>query len=163
MTRQGKIAAISHAQTLPIFANKTEAERTLFSFRDERLAQLAKLAAGSKCLEITYLPASLKTLERWYFNLLESDGFSVLGTTRAIFEECMAMYFLETAVRNSAAEWTVEENVFERGRYELGVKGSVNCYMMRITRLPLLKQNKRRESLYRDYQRWFGRNRSTLQ
>jgi len=97
-------------------------------------------------------------LEQWYFDLLERDAFTGLGTERATFEECMAMYFLETAVRNSDVEWTVDEYAFEPGRYEIGVKPPLFAqYTMRITHLPLLRENKRRQALYREYRKRFGR------
>ena len=81
-------------------------------------------------------------MEQWYFDLLERDAFTGLGTERATFEECMAMYFLETAVRNSDVEWTVDEYAFEPGRYEIGVKRPLFAqYTMRITHLPLLREN----------------------
>jgi hypothetical protein len=70
----------------------------------------------------------------------------------------MAMYFLETAVRNSDVEWTVDEYVFEPGRYEIGVKRPLFAqYTMRIAHLPLLKQNTRRQALYREYNDSFRR------
>jgi hypothetical protein len=157
MSMSGRRAAVEHGDSLPRFASLEEATAALFSFRDERLAELLRLGASSDQFTPDYTPKSLKGLERWYFALVESDAFDLMDVGQEYFEECMAMYFLETAARNSDAKWTVDEYTFAQGRYQIGVKRPLLAwYKMRISHLPLLKQNKRRESLYREFVKYFG-------
>lgn len=156
MSMNGRQTAAEHGDSLPQFATLDEATTALFRFRDERLADLLRLAAFSNQFTPDYTPASLRGLEQWYFSLVESDAFNIMGIGVEYFEECMAMYFLETATHNSDVKWAVDEYTFAQGRYQIGVKRPLFAYYkMRISHLPLLKQNKRRESLYREFAKYF--------
>lgn len=157
MSRAGRIAAAEHAETLPAFASLAEAEAALYAFRDDRLALLARLAQASGAFELDYRPDSLKALERWYFDLRESDGFARAGVRSEVFEECVAMYFFETAVRNAAADWTVQEYAFGPGLFEIGVTRSLFTMFGRGRRPRAVEQqNKRKQSMWREYRRYFG-------
>ena len=160
-TRMGwlglKVAKL-FGQKLPAFSSRAEAEAHLFRQRDERLQRLVELAASSSVFVADFSPESLKQLERWYFDLWESDGFQGLGALREEFERCMAMYFCEVAVRNCAeAKWEVREYGFECGKYEIGVERGLSHLMrMRFTDHYKEPNNKRRQKIYREYQEHYA-------
>lgn len=152
-----KIAKL-FGQRLPAFASHAEAEAKLYQQRDDRIRRLCELAASSGIFKADFTPESLKTVEKCYFELWESDGFRPLGVTRDDFERCMAMYFCEVAVRNCPdTKWEVREYGFERGKYELGVQsGRVHLMLSRFTDHYKESNNKRRQKIYRQYQQHFG-------
>lgn len=157
MSRAGRIAAAEHAESLHSFDGMAEAKTALYAFRDDRLALLSRLALASGEFEPDYQPESLKGLEWWYFDLAASQGFARLGVAVEIFEECVAMYFFEVAVRNTEVEWTVQEYAFGPGLYQIGVR-RVRFMMFGSRRRPrrIDQQNKRKQSMWREYQRYFG-------
>jgi hypothetical protein len=160
MSRQAREIAILHGRSLPMFRSQQEAEEALFTRRDKHLALLSKAAESYPAFEADFGPESLKTLERWYFVLYEAGAFHRIGVGRDTFETCMAMYFGETAVRDAAARWIVEEYFLARGRYEIGVqRGSVKLMLDRLTDLYAEPNNKRRQSLYRRYMKYFSASR----
>ncbi len=131
----------------------------LFGERDRRLHRIVELAASSNTFAADYTPESLKNLEKWYFELWESDGFGRLSVARDEFERCMASYFCEIAVRNCPdTNWEVREFGFERGKYEIGVGRPAGGHLMlsRFTDHHGMPRNKRRQKIYRDYQQRFG-------
>ncbi len=146
-------------QKLPAFKSQAEAEGHLFAQRDARLSRVVALAeksGGIFCADFS--PSSLKGLEQWYFALWESDGFDSLGLSREEFEQCMAVYFCELAVRNCPeANWIVREYAFESGKYELGVqRGLLSLMRSRFTDHYKQPSNKRRQKIYREYQEHFA-------
>lgn len=156
MTRAGMRIALQSAQQLPAFGDQQAAEAELLAFRDKRLRNLENAAATSDRFKAEYTPESLKMLERWYFELLEGDGFAALDIPQIEFEECLAMYFLETAVRQGGVRWTVDENAFVPGRYEIGVTRPLfTMYADRFSHLPRLRQNKRRQAMCRQFKQLF--------
>ena len=157
MGRAGRIAAVLHAELLPAFDGLAEAEAALYALRDARLALLDRLATTRDDFEPNYQPNSLKPLEQWYFALAASEGFVRLGVAAKIFQECLAMYFFEIAVRNTDAEWTVQEYAFGPGLYEIGVRRG-NLMILGSRRRPrrIDRENKRRQSMWREYQKYFG-------
>jgi hypothetical protein len=156
MSRPGMIAAAELAKTLPAFQSLAEAEAQLYAFRDERLSLVGKLSEASSDFQPTYQPDSLKALERWWFDLAESDGFARLGVQPETFEECIGMYLLETAVRHSDVEWAVREYAFGPGLYEIGVTRPLfTVFCRRLRPRAIEDRNKRKQSLWRQYQDWF--------
>ena len=145
-------------QRLPAFSSQTEAEAHLFGQRDERLRRITELAMSSGVFAADYTPESLKNLERWYFDLLDADGFRSRGTSREEFECCMASYFCELAVRNCPdAKWEVREFEFERGKFEIGVQhGLLHLMLSRFTDHHKQPNNKRRQKIYRMYEERFA-------
>jgi hypothetical protein len=78
-----------------------------------------------------------------------------------MFEELMAMYFFEMAVRNSDVEWTVEEYAFQAGLYEIGVARPLfRMFCRRLRPRAVEQQNKRKQSVWREYQKYFGPGRT---
>jgi hypothetical protein len=159
MSRQGRELARQHGDKLPAFSSLEEAQHHWCAFRDERLALLSEIAKQYPDFHPDYVPESLRQLEQWYFHLYETDSFRRVGLTRETFEMCMAMYFGETVVRNTTACWVVEENYLAPGKYELGVrKDSVTMMLYRFADHFLTPNNKRKQSLFRDYQKYFSRH-----
>ena len=157
MSRQGLKIALQHGQLLPAFSSLDEAKQSLLARRDAHLEAFQSLTVEASGPSLDYSPESLKALEKWYFQLYESDGFATISAERETFEQCMAFYFGEVAKRNAKdGEWVVEEFAFIRGKYEIGVC-SGNMKVMVGSRRDHFKtpDNKRHQSLYRQYKQWF--------
>jgi hypothetical protein len=158
MSRNDQITAQQHGEELPGFANVTDAEDYYHGLRDRHLALLFEAASKQPSVQLDYSPGSLKLLEQWYFQLFESDSFRAAGIEREMFETCMAMYFGETTVRSAHARWIVEPYFLTPAKYEIGVrKGSFTMMLSRFTDHFREPNNKRRESLYRRYKKYFER------
>jgi hypothetical protein len=157
MSRVGLRAAKLFGKRLPTFRDQAEAERALLSRRDELLRMLADWSQRSTDFNCDFGPESLKHLERWYFQLADGPGFGSIGADQETFERATAMYVGAVFVRNSAAsfEWFVKEFAFEAGRYEIGVRRDLFAMMLSRQWFPS-EHNKRRESLWRLYQRYAG-------
>jgi hypothetical protein len=157
MSRLGLKVARLFGRKLPAFRNLADARSHLFAERDDRLAMLKRLAVKSDSFAADGSPGSLKKMEAWYFQLVESDGFRALGITREEFERCMATYFCHVVVTNCAdAEWHVSEYAFEKGKFEIGVK----CGLFELMRSSFAGHhakpaNRFRNAIYREYQRYF--------
>ena len=97
-------------------------------------------------------------MEKWYFDLVDAEGFSALGTRREDLERCMAAYYGEVAVRNCEdAHWIVEEYVFKPGKFEIGVRrGNFTQMLIRFTDHYRQPRNQRRQKIFREYQKYFG-------
>ena len=122
MPNDGVQAARHFGSQLPVFRDVAEAEHTLYGERDELVAKLTDLSRRSDSFRPDFSPGSLKTLEHWYFALLDGGGFASIGADAETFERAMAMYLGEVLVRNAPPfEWFVVEFAFEAGRYEIGV------------------------------------------
>jgi len=145
-------------RTLPAYRNISEARTSLFAARDARLAGFKVLASKSDLFVANDTPESLKQMEAWYFQLVESDGFRLVGVTREEFEKCMATYFCHVAVVNCPeAEWYVAEFAFEPGKYEIGVKrGLVHQMRGSFTDHFAKGANRRRTAIYREFQRYYS-------
>ena len=154
----GSRVARLFGQKLPAFSSLTEAEAYLFAQRDERLRRITELAASSDNFAADYTPESLKNLERWYFELMDTNGFQPLGISREGFECCMASYFCELAVRNCPdVKWEVREFEFAHGKFEIGVqRGLLHFMLNRFTDHHKQPNNKRRQKIYRMYQERFA-------
>jgi hypothetical protein len=155
MGASGLRAAREHRVRLQAFASLAEATLALFQLRDKLLAELVTAAEQSRVFEPSFKPESLKELEHWYFNLWERDAFSAINFERERFEQAMAMYIGETAVRtNSRFEWFVEEYAFQPGKFELGVRRPLFSWMLLGACRDHFSRpvNKRRESIWREFQ-----------
>jgi hypothetical protein len=156
MTRAGMKAALEHGKRLQAFASVEAAERELFRRRDELLDLLAELARRDTVFMADYSPESLKSLERWYFLIWECGGFDTLSIGRELFEQCMAMYYGEVAVRNiSSVEWIVADFPFTPGKYQIGISNGNGAVMRsRFTDLYRQPNNKGRQSIWREYRQF---------
>jgi len=158
MSKPARQIAIRHGEQLPSYSSQEEAEAAWFSFRNEHLSILQEAATKQLAFIPDYQADSLKQLEQWYFQLYGSDSFHSLDLNREVFETCMAMYFGETAVRSVNARWGVKEYFLGSGKYELGVcKGSMTMMLRRFTDYYREPNNKRQQSLFRLYMKYFSR------
>lgn len=158
MSLQGIKVAKEYGNGLPSFEDLEEARQALYKLRDERLAELEELSkTGQTMFHFNLTPDSLKGLEKWYFSLHEADGFGTLSIDRAAFEACMGAYYLGVAIKNApGTEWLVAEYFLAKGKYELGVKrGLMRMMVSGFTNNHQLPNNKRKEKLFRDYQKYF--------
>lgn len=158
MTQQGLEIALSYGEQLPSFDSISAAKAFYFQYRDRHLDLLAEISKGHTQFNMDYSTKSLKSLEKWYFDLFENDSFQNYGLDRPTFEVCLAMYFCEVVVRNSSdAKWIVSEFAFIGGKYELGVKKGLMSYMLsRCTDHFKESNNRRKQLLYRTYKHYFG-------
>lgn len=157
MSRQGHAIALKHGEKLPAFASLAEAEQHYHNLRDKHLDILLEVATQYPLFHPDYSPESLKQLEQWYFRLYETGSFRAMGIVRETFETCMAMYFGETAIRSARAHWIVEQYFIAPNKYELGVrKDSVTMMVSRFTDHFREPNNKKKESLFRRYKKYFA-------
>ncbi|HMV46418.1 MAG TPA: hypothetical protein PLD20_18420 [Blastocatellia bacterium] len=158
MSKQGLEAAKQPGEALPSFTSLENAASFYFAFRDDHLLILTRITAEQNDFTADFSPGSLKQIEAWYFKLCESNSFEGHKTNRATFERCLAMYFCEVVVRTFPnATWVVEESVFSPGKYELGVRKGLCTYMLtRFTDHYKESNNKRRQSIYRLFNKYFG-------
>ncbi len=157
MSKYGLQVAIKYGEKLPSFSGMEDAKECLFAFRDEHLALLEKITKQQSVFTPDYQPVSLKQLEGWYFKLYETNSFHLLGTNREVFESCMAMYFGEIAVRRGKAQWIVQEYFLDKRKFQLGINnGLMKMMLERFTDHYNTPNNKRRQSLFRLYDRFFS-------
>ncbi len=150
--------AIAHGENLPNYADQESARIDLFARRDRYLELLSEACKNTEVFEGDFVPESLKSLEKWYFELWDAQSFWDVGLARSEFETAMAMYYGEVFVRNSTGfEWIVTEFAFQLGKYELGVKKDLVTVMLsRFTDLFAHPNNKKRQSVWTEYQKYRG-------
>jgi hypothetical protein len=157
MSLFGLKVAKQFGEGLPSFKNQSEAETILFKQRDESLRQLLEMAKTSEIFVPDFTPEILKSLEKWYFELYESNGFSKYAKTREKFESCMAAYFGEVVIRNCPdAWWTVREFAFENGKYEIGVQKKLLHFMSKFTDHYKQPNNKRHQKIFGIFNQLFA-------
>lgn len=158
MSEPARQIAIRHGEQLPSYSSQEEAKAAWFSFRNNHLSILHKAATKQSAFIPYYQAESLKQVELWYFQLYGSDSFHSLDLTREVFEICMAMYFGENAVHSANARWVVKKYFLGSGKCELGVcKGSMTMMLWRFTDYYPEPNNKRQQSLFRLYKKYFSR------
>jgi hypothetical protein len=157
MSKTGLRAAKLFGSQLPEFRGLAQAEHALLRERDRLIRRLTDLARRSATFQPDFSPESLKDLERWYFELLDSGEFRSIGADEETFERAMAMYLGEVLVQNAPPfEWFVTEFAFEQGRYEIGVRRPLHHVMLsRLTPTPR-ERNRREQSIWRRYQAHSG-------
>jgi len=155
MTRYGHEVALEHAESLPSFESLAEAERSLFQLRNHLRDEIERLSRECNVI-LDFSPDSLKALEKWYFDLCRSDDFARLGLTQEEFERCMGFYngFVYTE-NDPEFTWIVKESPFKAGKFEIGVtKGLFTKMIGRVSHLQKLKNNKRMQSMFREYKQY---------
>jgi hypothetical protein len=154
MTRHGLQVALRRDKSLPSFSSQEDAERALFQLRDELRYEIQQLADRSD-VQLDFSPESLKTLERWYFDLRRTDGFAELGVSQEEFERCMGFYTSFVYTENDPNfRWSVEESPLVKGKFYIGVtKGLMTVAVSHHSRTLELKNNKRMQSIYREYKK----------
>jgi hypothetical protein len=153
MGKAGLQAAADHGKQLPIFRTLADARQELFALRAHHLAVLSNAAEGRSPASLDRSPESLKPLEAWYFQLLDTDSFGATGPSRAEFERGLPFYFGEVLARiHPPFEWIVEESAFAPERYEIGVRRGLITVMLTLPwDLSARPHNKRRLSMWRQF------------
>lgn len=155
MSKKGIQVAFEHAESLRTFSSQLEAERFYFKLRDGLIETLDSLAKNNN-IPLDFSPESLKTLEKWYFDLYEYDRFKELGISQKDFERCMGIYIGFVYTKNKPQfEWLVKESSFIKGKYEIGVTlGLCTVFLGPVSNLTKVKDNKRKQYMYREYKKY---------
>jgi hypothetical protein len=150
--------AEAYGDKLLSFPNQKEAEKMLIDLKNGRLVRINALSSNTVMFKPDFTSNSLKGLEKWFFELYENNSFGDIGTSQSEFETCVAMYFGEVAVKNNKAKWVVEKYFLGNDKYTLGIRR--NEYfaqtLMNYGGLPLRNNNKRKESIFREYKKYYG-------
>lgn len=149
--------ALEYGKQLLSFSCQEEAEKTLLSLKDACLKRIDVLASNQGTFMLDFTPDSLKKMEAWFFELFQGNKFRDIGTSQQEFETCMAMYFGEVAVKNNKAKWEVEKYFLGNDKYTLGIRKNrlFAMTLQKFSNLPLLKNNKRRNSIFRKFTQYF--------
>ena len=102
------------------FDSKEEAEKYFFEIRDNDLAAIKAIGEKFPELDLDFKAQSLLRLESFYFNVYVDKKLDI-GISKERFEELLTQYNRQVFVQNELAEWSVMENEFAEGRYDLGV------------------------------------------
>jgi hypothetical protein len=159
MPEKGLKVAIKYGENLHDFESIKEAEMFFLKFKDELLIQLELVSKESDIFKVDYNVESLKSLEKWYFEIYEKNKFDKLGLDRNEFEKVMAIYFGEVVVRNNKeAKWEVEEYPFVPGKFDFGVRKGMGSMSLGNGFIDHYEEpnNKRRNSLFRRYNQHFN-------
>jgi len=148
MSRHGMIVAGQYAQDLPEFSGHRDAEEALFAQRDTGLKELHSVNGLAENLD--YSSESLKFLERWFFE----NGQPATTASGYSIPHAIAFYFGEVLCRTRQFRWVVQEFVFAKGRYEIGVQRPLLAIMLTKGKQLQAAGNKRMQSLWREYQRY---------
>ncbi|PKD40476.1 hypothetical protein CWO84_10070 [Methylomonas sp. Kb3] len=142
------IVAGQYAHDLPVFAGQGEAETALFAQRDMGLREIHTLSSLSSRLD--YLPESLKALEQWFFE----NGQPSATPSGYSMAHAVGFYFGEVLCRTQQFHWVVQEFVFSKGHYEVGVQRPLLSIMLTKGKKLQPQGNKRMQSLWREFQRY---------
>ena len=160
MSRYSLNIAVKYGETLREFSDLSEAEDYFISYKDDLLNRLKAISTQSSMFFPDYTIESLKKLEKWYFDLYEKQSFDKSGLTQEEFESMMSVYWGEVIIKNNEdAKWTVEEYPFSQKKYELLVNKGL-CSVSVVDKFHDLyneQSNKRRNLLFREYNRYFAR------
>lgn len=158
MSRQGLKIALKVGQSRIKFDNLKIAEKY---FEKERLIYLQKikvLQEKYKNEKLDFSPESLKSIEKIYFDFYENDKFDENNISKNDFIKLLGIYNGFVYVKNEKAKWKVQKEVFVNdNRYFLGIELNGGfCFIdcSGISHLEKLTNNKRRQSMYREYKKY---------
>ena len=150
MSRRTMIVAGQYAVNLPGFDSLSEAEGSLFAYRDAAFVELLSVSEFQCALD--YTPESLKLLEQWFF----ASGEPVALASGYSSAHAIGFYLGEIYRRHAGFKWVVQEFVFSPGHYEIGVSRGLISVMLTKGRLPKAAGNKQRQSLWREFRKYAG-------
>jgi len=154
MSRRGVEIARDNGGRLPAFSSQAEAETSLRSLRDQRLAQMQGWATSAGSFLTNGTPESLKALEAWYFKVVASSPIT-LGASKDELDATVGAYLGQVFVESAGFEWIVEQDTFVPGRYGIGVrKGLVTLMLTQGVSPDPLVRNKQKQSLFRRYRKY---------
>ncbi len=149
MSAQGLNVAAKFGESLPSFLTAAEAEKALLAKRDQALKRLFVIAPAK--LNLDFSLESLKRLEIWYFE----DG-KMLPSSEYSLPHGIGFYFGEVLCRHGDFKWIVDEFIFKKGTYEIGVSRELTTIMLTKGLVPEERDNKRRQSLFRRAKFWIA-------
>ena len=140
------------AQNGLAFDSQEEAEAFYFAKRDKDIEEIKRINEIFPELLLDFKAPSLSRLENFYFKCYIDKTVKV-DISRERFEELMTQYMRQVFVNNEMAEWSVSENYFAEGRYELGLlygygSGTNEHYAQDLYKR---EDNQGRDYLYRDF------------
>lgn len=160
MSRYSLNIAVKYGETLKEFNNKSEAEEYFLPYKDGLLSKLKAISIQTLVFIPDYTIESLKKLEKWYFDLYEKQLFDKVGLKQNEFERMMSIYWGEVVIKNNKdAKWVVKEYPFSQNKYELLVNKEF-CSVAVVDKFHDLysrQNNKRRNLLFREYNKCFAR------
>ena len=158
MSRKGLKIALNVGQSRMKFDNLKIAETY---FEKERLIYLQKiklLQEKYKNEKLDFSPESLKSIEKIYFDFYENNKFNENNISKNDFIKLLGIYNGFVYVKNEKAKWKIQKEVFASdNRYFLGIEINGGfCFIdcSGISHLEKLKNNKRRQSMYREYKKY---------
>jgi hypothetical protein len=158
MSKQGMKIALEVGKSRMKFDNFELAEKYFENVKKNFLEKINKLQDKYKNEKLDFSPESLKTIEKIYFDYYEKDRFNEKDISKNDFIELLGIYNGFVYVINEKAKWKVEKEVFVNDdRYYLGIElNSWNCFIdcSGISHLEKLTNNKRRQSMYREYKKY---------
>lgn len=130
-------------------------------FENERLIYLQKIKALQEKYineKLDFSPESLKSIEKIYFDFYENDKFNKEIISKDDFIKLLGIYNGFVYVKNGKAKWKVQKEFFvSDNRYFLGIEVNGGfCFIdcSGISHLEKLTNNKRRQSMYREYKKY---------
>jgi len=147
--------AIEFSKELNSFKSLKDAQKYFERYNEHYLSKIIELSKKYN-KDLNNTPESLKIIESWYFDLYEQD-FKDFPINIIEFEKCMAIYFLNVAVKNNRdVVYKVSEYTFVKGKYEFGVEyNSLTYNSIRFKEYFKTPNNKKRQSLFKKYKKYF--------
>ena len=102
------------------FAGQSEAEAFYYEQRDKDLNELKELGAAHPTLALDKSPESLLRIEQFYFECFVNKK-APAPVTKERLEELVTQYTRQVFATHNIATWTVFENEFSPGRYDIGL------------------------------------------
>ncbi len=159
MSNQGYKLAVLSGKSRPAYATQEEAEKFYISFRENALKDIEKLKLRYPQYKLDFSTDSLKDIEKLYFFLLDKNlysKYSIFGLTLKRMEELLSVYYCNVYCLNTKSNWTIEKDVFVPNRYFLAVKFDNNFMTIECSRMTFhykMKDNKKQQSLYREFKK----------
>ena len=137
-----------YGEDLPTFASLAAATDSLTSYKANTVAAFVRELFPNG--EPTLAPSSLRDIEAWYFN----SSCPAVGSGGYLVPHALGFYLGEVLCHNAGFCWVVEEFAFRPGSYEIGIKKNLLHLMLTKGRRPALERNARKNSLFREYNRY---------
>ncbi|MBM7702966.1 hypothetical protein [Metabacillus iocasae] len=104
-------------------ANQFEANVRYYEIRQDMMATLQEISKMVEEFEVDYSAESLQVVELLYYDLVETDQFSVFHTTKEEFEMCLGVYLGEAVIaHNDQAQWIVQPYEAVEDKYTMGIE-----------------------------------------
>ncbi len=118
---EGKAIEDALAEKGILFDNIEAAKKYYFDIRDKDTVKVNEFVSKNKSLNLDFTPNSLLRLEDFYIKCFVEKS-SKTEYSKDDFEYLITQYVRHIYVKNKLATWTVVENDFAEGKYELGLE-----------------------------------------